>query len=266
MQQNTLTTKQFTKLLNDIKTLKQAANQESSQQLIQTYWQIGKRIDEENLSQNAGYHNSIIRNLSEELGMERTALGRCITFFEIYNTIPKNKILSWSHYRELITIKDKTLRTNLEKQAIQKNWTKNQLINAIKLSTKKDPNQKTLLKRPINPTYLYQAKVLEVIDGDTVLLYIDLGFQIHKEQRIRLACLDCPELDTAEGKKSKKFLQETLTNLDRIMIQTQKSDIYGRYIAHIFYDPTNQKSNAEIFTNGIYLNEEILQKKMGVMI
>jgi endonuclease YncB( thermonuclease family) len=266
MQQNTLSTKQFTKLLTDIKTLKQSATEQSSQQLIQTYWQIGKRIDEENLSQNAGYHNSIIRNLSEELGMERTALGRCITFFKIYNTPPKNKILSWSHYRELIAIKDKTLRTNLEKQAAEENWTKNQLINQIKLSTKKDPNQKTLLKRPTSPTYLYQAKVLEVIDGDTILLYIDLGFQIHKEQRIRLAGLDCPELNTKEGKQSKNFLQKTLTNLDRVMIQTQKSDIYGRYIAHIFIDPTNQKSNAQIFQTGIYLNEEILQKGMGVMI
>jgi endonuclease YncB( thermonuclease family) len=266
MQQNTITQKQYNQLLTDIKTLKQTAAEQSSSQLIQSYWKIGKRITQENLSHNANYHNSIIRNLSEQLKMERTALARCITFFTIYNTIPQNKFLLWSHYRELITIKNKALRTSLEKQANQEQWTKNQLINAIKLSTKKDPNQKTLLKRPTTPTYLYQAKVLNVIDGDTILLQIDLGFQVHKEQRIRLACLDCPELDTPEGKKSKQFLQETLANLEKIMIQTQKADIYGRYIAHIFYDPTNQKPNDKIFETGIYLNEEILQKGMGVMI
>ncbi len=266
MQQNTLTPKQYTKLFTDIKTLKQTTAEQSSQQITQTYWQIGKRIEDENLTHNAGYHNSIIRDLSQQLAISRSTLNRSINFFKIYHTPPKNKFLLWSHYRELITIKNKTLRTKLETQTTQEHWTKNQLINAIKLSAKKDPNQKTLLKRPTSPTYLYQAKILEIIDGDTLLLQIDLGFQTHREQRIRLANLDCPEINTKEGKKSKNFLQETLIPQAKIIIQTKKTDIYGRYIADIFYDPTNQKTNPQIFQTGTYLNEEILQKGMGTMI
>jgi hypothetical protein len=50
------------------------------------------------------------------------------------------------------------------------------------------------------------------------------------------------------------------------MVQTRKAGIYGRFIAHLFYDTTNTKTEAEIFKNGTYLNEEILQKKMGIMI
>ncbi|MES2676731.1 MAG: DUF1016 N-terminal domain-containing protein [Pseudomonadota bacterium] len=262
---NTLTQKQYTKLLSDIANLKQTATTQSNQQLIQTYWQIGKRINQEQLSQNANYHNSIIRNLSKDLTMDQSGLSRCVTLFDLYKTPPKNKILSWSHYKSLITIKDKTLRDQLEKQAIQEQLGKNQLISIIKQTTQtKDPKQKTILKRPTEPTYLYKAKIIDVIDGDTLNLYIDLGFQIHKEQRIRLANLDCPELNTPEGKKSHQFVQNKLAKVSFIMIQTRKADIYGRYIAHIFYDPSNKKTDAEIFENGIYLNEEILQASLAV--
>jgi micrococcal nuclease len=262
----TLNKKQFSQLLSDIKKLKQKSQTQNNQQIITTYFQIGKRIKREQLSQNANYHNSIIRNLSENLAMDRTTLSRCITFFNLYPKIPKTN-LTWSHYRHLITIKNQNLRNKLENQAIKENWNKNQLISAIKQATQKKPaNQKTILKRPTNPTYLYRAKVIEVIDGDTLKLQIDLGFHTSKEQRIRLANLDCPELSTKQGKTAKQFTQEKLANTKTIIIQTKKADIYGRYIAHIFYDATNKLSMSEIFTQGTYLNEELLQNKMAIEI
>jgi micrococcal nuclease len=264
---NTLNQKQYTKLLNDIQTLQQNSTNKSNHQLVESYWKIGQRIEQEQLSQNADYHNSIIRDLSEDLEIENSLLNRCINFFHLYKSIPKNQTLGWSHYRHLLAVKDQTLRTKLEQEAIKNKWSKNQLLSAIKLANeKKNPNQKTILKRPTNPTYLYQAVVKKVIDGDTLNLYIDLGFDIHKNQRIRLACLDCPELTTKAGKEAQTFVQQKLTNLDHIMIQTQKADIYGRFIAHIFYDPTNKKSPAQIFESGVYLNEELLQNKLAVRI
>jgi hypothetical protein len=62
MQQHILTNQQFTKLVKDIKILKETAATQSSQQVTQTYWQIGARIAKEELSKNANYHNSIVRN------------------------------------------------------------------------------------------------------------------------------------------------------------------------------------------------------------
>ncbi|MES2677707.1 MAG: DUF1016 N-terminal domain-containing protein [Pseudomonadota bacterium] len=263
----TLNKQQYTKLLSDIKTLQQNSTNKTNHQLVETYWKIGKRIESEQLSQNAGYHNSIIQTLSEDLEIDQSNLSRCINFFHLYKSTPKNEILGWSHYRHLMTIKDQTLRASLEQEAIKNKWSKNQLICAIKLATeKKDKSQKTILKRPTNPTYLYQAKVIKVIDGDTLNLYIDLGFDIHKNQRIRLACVDCPEITTKAGKEAQTFVQQKLTTLNSLMIQTQKADIYGRYIAHIFYDPTNKKSPAQIFESGVYLNEELLQNKLAVRI
>lgn len=262
----TLNKQQYNKLLNDIQTLRDNSANKSNHQLVETYWKIGQRIEKEHLLQNADYHNSIIRNLSEDLGIENTILNRCISFFDNYKSIPK-QALSWSHYKILITIKDQAMRTKLEQEATKNKWSKNQLISAIKLATeKKLPTQKTILKRPTNPTYLYKAKVIKVIDGDTLNLYIDLGFDIHKNQRIRLSSLDCSEINTKAGKISYNFTQEKLAKLDFVMIQTEKADIYGRFIAHIFYDPTNQKSPTEIFKSGIYLNEELLQNKLAVRI
>ncbi len=45
--------------------------------------------------------------------------------------------------------------------------------------------------------YLYKAKLVRVIDGDTIDLDIDLGFDVWlKKQRIRLAGIDSPECRT----------------------------------------------------------------------
>jgi hypothetical protein len=109
----TLNKSQYSKLSSDIQTLItkgiETPNQETSSSTIQTYWQIGNRINQEYLSENSGYHNSILKDLSRDLTLERSTLSRCLQFFKAYKLAPKNTTLSWSHYRHLIAIKDKTL-------------------------------------------------------------------------------------------------------------------------------------------------------------
>ena len=65
MPQNTvLTESRYAKLVSDIRRLveegKARAVRAASQELVQTYWAIGKRICDEGLSQNAGYNRSIL--------------------------------------------------------------------------------------------------------------------------------------------------------------------------------------------------------------
>jgi endonuclease YncB( thermonuclease family) len=261
----TLNKSQYSKLSSDIQTLItkgiETPNQETSSSTIQTYWQIGNRINQEYLSENSGYHNSILKDLSRDLTLERSTLSRCLQFFKAYKLAPKNTTLSWSHYRHLIAIKDKTLRNQLQTKAQLENWSKEQLLLAIKRANKPiNPNQTNILTRPTAPTYLYKAQIIEVVDGDTIIVNIDLGFAIHKEQRIRFASLDTPEIKTQKGQESYQFLRDKLSQIEFIMIKTHKIDIYGRYLGHIFYDATNNLNNDEIFKSGIYLNEEILQK------
>jgi micrococcal nuclease len=91
--------------------------------------------------------------------------------------------------------------------------------------------------------YIYKAELIRVVDGDTVDLVIDLGFDtFRKEERgFRLYGIDAPEIRTAEGKDAKKWLWDALQPLEVIYAQTiqlstkAKRDKYGRYLA-IIYD------------------------------
>ena len=254
---------------NDIKNLIDKginqANSQANDQQITAFWQIGQRIDQELKNSQNTYHNSIIKNLSQEIDFDRSNLSRCLNFFKTYPKIPNNSNnnkLSWSHYRILITIKDNDLRDKFLNQAIKENWSKQKLIFALKQYYKNlnQPNNNQILTRPTSSLYLYKAHIIEIIDGDTILINLDLGFEVFKQQRIRLANINAQELKTKEGQKAYRFLTQKLQNIDYIIIKTNKIDIYGRYIAHIFYDPLGTLKPHEIFHQGIYLNEEILQE------
>lgn len=92
--------------------------------------------------------------------------------------------------------------------------------------------------------YNYKAKVYRVVDGDTIIVDIDLGFNTFVSNvRLRLARINAPETKGASieaGKVSKDFLTNLLDKKD-IMIKTSKSqiDIYGRYIAEVYLGEVN---------------------------
>jgi len=86
--------------------------------------------------------------------------------------------------------------------------------------------------------FTYNAKVERVIDGDTVVVNIDLGFGIFTKQTIRLYGIDTPELrsvDSVERSKAteaKDFLQGLIENHE-VVIKTTSKDKYGRYLGVI---------------------------------
>jgi len=53
--------------------------------------------------------------------------------------------------------------------------------------------------------YDYRARLVRLIDADTFVLDIDLGFYVHTEQHIRLLGIDCPEGRTPEGRRATEF-------------------------------------------------------------
>jgi endonuclease YncB( thermonuclease family) len=81
--------------------------------------------------------------------------------------------------------------------------------------------------------YVYHAKLTEVIDGDTLKLELDVGFEITLHATIRLEQINAPEIDTAAGKRAKAFLQKKLKGA-YLVIETKKRGKYGRYIARVF--------------------------------
>ena len=89
--------------------------------------------------------------------------------------------------------------------------------------------------------YIYKAELIRVVDGDTVDLIIDLGFDTSRKERFRLYGIDAPEMNTAAGKEAKAWLIGILGPYGAIYVQTiqletkAKRDKYGRFLA-VLYD------------------------------
>lgn len=85
--------------------------------------------------------------------------------------------------------------------------------------------------------YRYKTRVIRWVDGDTLLCMIDLGFYTHKEERLRLARIDTPELHGAEkerGKLVKQIVTDRYPPDSILTIESKKRDNYGRFIAEIW--------------------------------
>lgn len=92
--------------------------------------------------------------------------------------------------------------------------------------------------------YWYSAQVLKVIDGDTLDVMIDLGFNIHHKARVRLYGVNTPESRTKDlaekelGIKAKEFTSDWTTRHREVFIKTiaGKDDKYGRILAQVYSD------------------------------
>lgn len=119
-------------------------------------------------------------------------------------------------------------------------------------------NGRTTLTRAKNvferDLYTYRCYVTEVIDGDTFKAVIDLGFHIVTEQKLRLRGLDAAEIESAEGREAKAFLEKQLTkNGTTVLIKTVKSDKYDRYLADVWIGET-------------YLNQTLIDEGYAVAV
>jgi len=134
-------------LVNEIKDLIINARNKVAQQvnetLVNTYWNIGKIIVEKEQSGQikAEYGKSILLNVSKRLskeigkGFSKSNLFNMRKFYLMYSKIPDTSgILGWSHYCELISIKDYTKRQFYEKETINSRWSVRELQRQIETS------------------------------------------------------------------------------------------------------------------------------------
>lgn len=82
--------------------------------------------------------------------------------------------------------------------------------------------------------YTYKAKVLRVVDGDTLSVTIDLGFKTHAVRTLRLIGVDTPERGKPGYNAAKAFATSTVLGKD-VYVQTYKADSFGRYLADVWY-------------------------------
>ncbi len=113
--------------------------------------------------------------------------------------------------------------------------------------------------------YTYKAYLERVIDGDTLLVNIDLGFSVFIEQRLRLRGLDAPELGTSQGNASKKFVESRLKDCNFLIIKTHGSDKYDRYLVDVFY-LKGEDNEDKVLKDGTFLNNELLEEGLALLV
>jgi endonuclease YncB( thermonuclease family) len=127
-----------------------------------------------------------------------------------------------------------------------------EIVESVKNSEKYSLKKSTISTKEM---YTYKAFVERVVDGDTLVVSLDLGFGILHEEILRLAQINAPESASKEGKKATKKLKEILKDVEFVVIKTNKSDIYGRYIADVFL---GEGDVDEIASDGEYLSQMLL--------
>ena len=110
--------------------------------------------------------------------------------------------------------------------------------------------------------YTYKAYVSKVIDGDTIIADVDLGFNLFTTQKLRLRGIDTPEINTDDGIKAREFVLSSIKDLDFIVIKTYKQDKYSRYLADIFCG--KGKSINSVIKEEYFLNKQLIDKKLAV--
>ena len=116
--------------------------------------------------------------------------------------------------------------------------------------------------------YEYGCKVTRVVDGDTIDVDLDLGFDIIYKCRVRLYGIDTPESRTrnkdekVRGKLAAKFLKDAISNGKNVILQTQLKDSkgkFGRVLASVVVDGIN--INQQMVTNHLAVRYEGQSKK-----
>ena len=106
-------------------------------------------------------------------------------------------------------------------------------------------------------------KINRVVDGDTIDVTIDLGFDLYKKERVRVAGVDTPEKRT-RNKEEKLLgidatgwliekLEETIKGDEELIIRTElKGGVgkYGRLLGWLYVGDSDISLNEQMITEG----------------
>ena len=112
----------------------------------------------------------------------------------------------------------------------------------------------------------YNFRVTEinrVVDGDTIDVTIDLGFELYKKERVRVAGVDTPEKRTRNLEEKelgihatnwlKKQLEDTIAGDEELIIRTElKGGVgkYGRLLGWLYIGDNNISINEQMIAEG----------------
>jgi len=106
-------------------------------------------------------------------------------------------------------------------------------------------------------------KIDRVLDGDTIDVTIDLGFDLYKKERVRIAGVDTPEKRTRNLEEKelgidatnwlKKELEDVLAGDDELIVRTELvggTGKYGRLLGWLYVGDEQLSLNEQMITQG----------------
>ena len=107
--------------------------------------------------------------------------------------------------------------------------------------------------------YTYFVKSVDrIVDGDTIDISIDLGFDLTKKERVRLAGIDTPEKRTKNEKEKEmgyqatEFLEMHLMEATKLTVRTEKDGKFGRMLGWLYKTDTDTMSINQIMIDKGY--------------
>ncbi|MCM1160139.1 MAG: PDDEXK nuclease domain-containing protein [Roseburia sp.] len=187
-------------ILDDIQKIIDASQKEAycavNTILTQRNWLIGYRIAEEEMKggNRAEYGANIIKKLSKELtvkygkGFTKTNLYNFYMFYkyfpQIFHTVcgKSEGVLSWSHYRTLLRVKDDAARSWYEKEAYEQTWSVRTLQRNVDTQyyyrLLQSQNKQIVEQEMKEKTADYQNDKLEFIKNPVIAEFLGLSSNI----------------------------------------------------------------------------------------
>lgn len=193
-----------------------------NQAMVNAYWQIGKRIVEEEQQGNARaeYGKQLLKQLSvaltEEFG-KGFSVGSLYYYRQFYQTFPEIfatpwRILTWSHYKRLIQVADPKARTWYLREAAEQMWsyaTLNRNISTMYYERLLLSQQKDTVEAEMRAlTQSFDNDKLEFIKNPMVTEFLGIGpAKSYKESELENALLDKLEQFLLELGKGFSFVE-----------------------------------------------------------
>ena len=99
-------------------------------------------------------------------------------------------------------------------------------------------------------TWTVPATVVDVVDGDTIRLDLDLGWHIRYTARARIAAINAPEVRTLAGDAARAYARTLLQPGDQVTFVSAKLDKYGRPLGRLLYGTAGRDFGADMVEHG----------------
>ena len=240
---------------------------------LKTAWENGR--DAWNYKCETG---TAIKEIARQCGIIEGTLQRFVRFYRLYSKGYTDHIsgkpLMWGHYMALVYLRDAKARQWYLRQAAANGWSTQEIRRRVREGFYENSqpaagartDKRRLLDSMDQDLYTYSAKVLKVVDADTLKVEVDVGFSMRFETKVRLRGINAAEKGTKKGEEAKRFVEDELgadgPGAPVIVIRSYKSGKFGRFIADVWY-LKGETDPEVILKKGKFLNQVLLDRGLA---